>query len=180
MTKEDEAKTIQKLVWRLKTTPTVGEVNDLLANGIIDKDEAREILFKFEKEEEADPLTLSRLEKELDFLRGLVLKVMSEGTTTNTIIKYIERPEWVPYRFDWIRPYMQMTNNLRELPSGTIFSMSSIASGAQVPTTIGGMSVDNGLGLNYVSDETGDKINAVHPDTAGFAGTSKKTSRYVG
>lgn len=168
--KDETTKVVQKLVWRLKSAPTVEEIEKLVNLDVLKKEEAREILIKFEKEEEADPLTLSRIEKELEFLRGLVLKVMSEGTTTNTIIKYIERPEWQPYRFEWNRPYMQMANTMKGLPAGTIFSMSSIASGAS-----GG----GAWPANYVSDETGAKVNAVRPDTAGFAGTSDADNRYI-
>ena len=55
-----------KIVWRLKTTPTVEEVNDLLKNEVITKEEAREILFTEETQED---VKTKYLKKEIEFLK---------------------------------------------------------------------------------------------------------------
>jgi hypothetical protein len=89
-----------KLVWRLKERPTPKEIIDLLEAKILKEDEAREILFSSETEEDRDKKSL---ESEVKFLRDLVEK-LSNGQRT-TIIETIKEVH-VPYqKYPWYRPY---------------------------------------------------------------------------
>jgi len=61
-----------KLKWRLKELPETHEVAHLVKEGIMTKDEAREILFSQETEEDR---TKKSLQDEIKFLRELVQKL---------------------------------------------------------------------------------------------------------
>ena len=88
----------EKIVWRLKEQPTVENLRELVKNGILSKDEAREILFSSETEEARDKKSL---EGEIKFLRELVEKLAKRSDIITTI-REIE----VPYRrWDWHRSY---------------------------------------------------------------------------
>ena len=64
--------TKMKLNWRLSKLPTPDEVRELVKDKVITQDEAREILFSQETEEERDK---NSLESEIKFLRELVDKL---------------------------------------------------------------------------------------------------------
>lgn len=93
-----------KIVWRLKEAPTPENLRQLVQDGILSKEEAREILFSSETEDERDKKSL---ESEITFLRELVEKLAKRSDTITTI-KTIE----VPYRkWDWYRPYITWCDN---------------------------------------------------------------------
>lgn len=88
-----------KLIWRLGSRPTVDEVRELLKEKVITKDEAREILFSLETEEDKD---VEALEAEIKFLRQLVEKL---STSRTEIVERI-RDVYIPYKkYDWYKPY---------------------------------------------------------------------------
>ena len=90
---------MKKLIWRLKTLPTTEELRELVKDKIISNDEAREILFSSETEEDRDKKSL---ESEVRFLRELVEKLSNRTQIVETI-----KEVWTPYRqYDWYRPYV--------------------------------------------------------------------------
>lgn len=94
----------KKLSWRLSKLPTPDEVRELVKDKIITQDEARDILFSSETEEERD---VKSLETEIKFLRALVDK-LANGKTQ--IIQTIEKVQ-VPYKkYDWYQPYLYYCN----------------------------------------------------------------------
>lgn len=93
----------EKLIWRLGSRPTVAEVRELVSDKIISPEEAREILFSSETEEDRDKKSL---EAEIKFLRQLVEK-LSESRTQ--IVEKI-RDVYIPYKkYDWYQPYYTWT-----------------------------------------------------------------------
>ena len=80
----------KKLIWRLGNLPTVAELQLLVNDKIITKEEQREILFKTEDAEDRDKKSL---ESEVKFLRELVEKLSnSKAITIIDTIRYIEKP----------------------------------------------------------------------------------------
>ena len=89
------------LKWRLSKLPGVEELRDLIKDGVITKDEAREILFNQE-----DEITREKkdLESEIKFLRELVQKLSSNRS--QVIVETIREIE-VPYKkYPWYNPYV--------------------------------------------------------------------------
>jgi len=90
----------KKIKWRLSKLPDPLELADLVKGGLLTKDEAREILFTEENDEDRDKQSLK---EEIKFLRELVQK-LSNNSRSEIIrtIEYIEKP----YRkYDWWQPY---------------------------------------------------------------------------
>ena len=90
--------TKQKLVWRLKEQPTSENLRELVKDGILSKDEAREVLFSSETEEDRDK---ESLKSEIKFLRGLIEKL----ATTQKVVEIIR--DYTPYwrKYPWYEPY---------------------------------------------------------------------------
>ena len=88
----------KNLKWRLTKLPTSEEVNSLVLSKIISQEEARDILFTEENEEEK---SVSDLKAEVKFLKELIEKL---GNRTEIIekIRYIEKPY---YPQPWYKPY---------------------------------------------------------------------------
>lgn len=77
-----------KIKWRLGKLPDPSEVTLLLKEGVLTKDEAREILFSQVTEEDRDK---ESLQQEIKFLRELVNKLSSRSEIVQ-YIRYIEKP----------------------------------------------------------------------------------------
>ena len=93
-----------KLVWRLSKLPTADELRELVKDKIITQEEAREILFSSETEEDRDQKSLK---SEIKFLRELVEKLSKARSEIITTIREIE----VPYkRHPWLEPYWTWCN----------------------------------------------------------------------
>ena len=94
---------MKKLIWRLKEQPTSESLQELVSSQILTKDEAREILFSSETEEDRDKKSL---ESEIKFLRDLVEK-LSQGNNGRIveIIREVEKPyrvyPWYPCYQSW-------------------------------------------------------------------------------
>lgn len=86
--------------WRMGTLPSTQEVRELVADGILSKDEAREILFRSETEEDRDKVSL---ESEIKFLREMVEKLSSQERTK--IVEVIREVKTPYVRYDWYKPY---------------------------------------------------------------------------
>lgn len=89
-----------KLVWRLKEQPTSENLRELVKDGILSKDEAREILFSSETEEDRDK---ESLKSEIKFLRELIEKLATHQKVVE-VIRGVENPYW--RRWDWYNPYI--------------------------------------------------------------------------
>lgn len=91
-----------KLKWRLSKLPSVEELRDLVKDKVISNEEAREVLFTSETDEDRDK---KGLEGEIKFLRELVEK-LSERTKIVETIKTIEHN----YQSNpWYQPYYTWT-----------------------------------------------------------------------
>ena len=89
----------KKMIWRLKEQPSTESLRELVKDGLLTKDEAREILFSSREEDERD---VESLQSEIKFLRDLVEKLSKSQTKTVEIIREIEKPY---YSRPWYRPY---------------------------------------------------------------------------
>jgi hypothetical protein len=87
-----------KNVWRLKESPTTTDVLELVNAGLITKEEAKDILFTQQTEEDRDKKSL---QSEIKFLRELVER-LSNQTKTVEIIREIQKPY---QQWGWYRPY---------------------------------------------------------------------------
>ena len=86
------------LKWRLGKLPTPEEVLKLVNDKLITKEEARDILFNEETEQEVKD---SDLKSEIKFLREIIEKLSEKKTIVETI-KVIENHY---DKYDWYRPY---------------------------------------------------------------------------
>jgi hypothetical protein len=100
MTKKTTKKN-KRIIWRLKEQPTTESLSKLVKEGILDKNEARQILFSEDSKEDRD---IKSLEKEIEFLKMLIDKIAQRSQIVTTI-KEIERPfynyPWFEFYYDW-------------------------------------------------------------------------------
>ena len=89
----------KKIKWRLGDLPTPDELRGLVGDGLLTKEEAREILFSEEENTKRDEKSL---EAEIKFLRELVERLSKNQQTVITTIREIERPY---VRYPWYQPY---------------------------------------------------------------------------
>lgn len=91
--------TKKTLKWRLKELPDASSVAELVEQGVVTKEEARNILF-----DEFEELKASEREKELqrqvEFLEDLVKELSKNRTTVTSWPVYIEK-----YVKTWPNPY---------------------------------------------------------------------------
>lgn len=90
----------KRLVWRLGKLPTPDELRELVKDKIVTHEEARDILFNLETEEERDK---NSLEAEIKFLRELVEKLSQNQT--QRIVEVIREVKVPYYKYGWYRPY---------------------------------------------------------------------------
>ena len=92
----------KKLIWRLSSLPSVVELRELVKDKIITQEEAREILFSSENQEDRDKKSL---ESEIKFLRELVEKLSQNKGQIVKIVREIETPwreySWYPSYVTW-------------------------------------------------------------------------------
>lgn len=113
------------LKWRLSKLPSSEEVLSLVKDGVITKEEAREILFTTSSEGERDE---DSLKAEIKFLRELVAKLSNnQQTRIIEVIKEVEKPY---YRWDWHQPYMYYCSGT----SGQTYALGAQATGATALT----------------------------------------------
>lgn len=87
-----------RLVWRLNQLPDADEITNLLEKKVITHEEARQILFRTETEEDRDKKSL---ESEIKFLRELIEKLANRSQIITTVKEII--PSYGTYR--WSEPY---------------------------------------------------------------------------
>ena len=111
----------ERVIWRLREQPSSESLRQLVKDNILTKDEAREILFSIETEDNRDKKSL---ESEVKFLRELVEKLSNSKNQITTIIKEVEKPY---YKWDWYRPYVVWCQNSDMVSTGTLTTDSSNA-----------------------------------------------------
>lgn len=91
------------LVWRLKEQPTAESLAILTQEGIITKDEAKDILLESRIMSDGDDgISKESLKEEIKFLRNLVEKISNKGQIMTTI-REIEIPKYKER--EWYQPY---------------------------------------------------------------------------
>lgn len=130
----------KNLKWRLGKLPTVEELNTLIKDEIITKEEARDILFT-EVDEKQESVT--DLKQEIKFLRELVEKLAGKSKIVETI-KYIEKPYQT---WGWYTPYNSWCNT-----SGTSSSYLTTSSTGGT-TTLAYNALDNTVYASCEGDE---------------------------
>lgn len=97
--------TKNELKWRLKDLPDASGIAELVKQGVVTKEEARELLFNKEtpsKNNESD--IVKALKKQIEFLEELVKDLAQKSTETRTIYQTVERykPYWEKYSPYWM------------------------------------------------------------------------------
>lgn len=88
-----------KIKWRLSKLPTPSELAELVKNKIITQEEAYEVLFDQQTEEDVDA---DALKAEIKFLRKVVEDLSQSQSRTVTVIeKYIKQYP----TYTWTQPY---------------------------------------------------------------------------
>lgn len=100
-----------KLKWRLSKLPTVDELLKLVNDKVITQEEAREILFNKETDEERDK---ESLKSEIKFLRDIIENLSKNNTTKVVEIIKEYKPIWSNYT--WYTPYTTWGNGIQITP----------------------------------------------------------------
>lgn len=131
----------KKLKWRLAELPSGGEVAELVAEGVITIDEARDMLFN--EEEKIPKNKLKEFEEEIKFLRELCDKLAANSNGWTTIIK--EYRDYKPHYPTWYSAYGGVMNanhtisNTYTTPAVNLVSHSS-NNLSTIPTSASGVS----------------------------------------
>lgn len=112
------------LKWRLSKLPTVDELLKLVNDKIITQEEAKEILFNKETENERDN---ESLKSEIKFLREIIDNLSKNNKTTVVEVIKEYRPLWSGY--NWYQPYASWFGD-----TGTI---SSVYTTSNLDSTMG-------------------------------------------
>lgn len=110
MTKEEKV----QLKWRLSKLPSVEEIQGLVKDGILTKEEAREILFSVETKEDREQVELADIKKELELLREIVKR--------NTVIT---QPVYIEHQRPWTQPYIYWMSSTSGSSTATPFRITS-------------------------------------------------------
>jgi hypothetical protein len=138
----------KKIIWRLGEKPSTKSLQELVSCGILNKEEAREILFNYE---EADERSIESFKQEIKFLRELVEK-LSNRTQIVGVIKEVYKPY---YNYQWYVPYYNYCGGVTGITTCDGQSGTLIVSGnSYMNTTAGGNSVDTGALTNFSSIQT--------------------------
>jgi polyhydroxyalkanoate synthesis regulator phasin len=101
----------KKIIWRLKESPTTEKLSNLVRDGILTKDEAREILFNLTDESER---SIESYQQEIKFLRELIEKLSNR----TQIVEVIKEVRHIHDSHPWYTPYHGWTTGAVYL-SGT-------------------------------------------------------------
>mgnify|MGYP001588840513 CR=1 FL=1 len=135
----------KELKWRLSKLPTPDELRELVKDKIITQDEAREILFNFETEEDRDKKSL---ESEIKFLRELVEKLSENRTKIVEVIKEIQRPYYIQ---PWYNPYHVWCTT--SATGGNTYTTTNTSGGTNA-LQLSGTSSTGGHAMNFSSIKT--------------------------
>lgn len=135
-----------KLKWRLGKLPSPDEVRELVKDKIITQEEARDILFNTETDDERDA---NSLKEEIKFLREIIDN-LSKNNRSQLIetIRYVEKPYLQYY---WNTPYVTYC------ASGGIYAINSVATTGASLANCSSAAQQSGLtsGTNYQTDVNG-------------------------
>lgn len=136
---------MKTLKWRLSKLPTVQELEGLVVSKIITQEEARQILFTSETEEDRDKKSL---ESEIKFLREMVEKLSNRSQ----IVEVIKEIQPIYRNYPWYDPYRAWCQSGPTLyaTSGSI-SLHALNTGANTVTGIGTSA--NGSGNSAASSQ---------------------------
>jgi hypothetical protein len=110
-----------KLVWRLSKLPTPEELLQLVEAKVITQEEAKEVLFSTETEEDVQ---ISDLQAEIKFLKEVVERLSkNQQPRIIEVIREVEKP-WRSNR--WFDPYYQWSVN-----DGKVLCTNSTADGRE-------------------------------------------------
>lgn len=149
-----------KLKWRLGKLPTPSEVLELVKDKLITNEEAREILFNEETEED---IKVESLKEEIKFLRETIERLSDKKTISETIQvvipKYITQPFYQPY-YSWTYPNWSYctttggsTNLMGYCSSNGSGGNSTFTSASSVDeSNLNTMNCSNGAALTSTSD----------------------------
>ena len=112
---------MKKIIWRLKEQPSSESLRELVKDSILTKEEAREILFSSETEEDRDKKSL---ESEIKFLRELVDKLSSNKLPG--VVKVIKEIQSSWEIWGWYKPYQWWCDTVT-VPMRTITAASGSA-----------------------------------------------------
>ncbi len=145
----------KKLIWRLGKLPTPNEVSLLVQDKIITQEEAKEILFKQESDDERDT---DSLKEEIKFLRTLVEKLSNNDRTT--IYKYVETYP----RNVWTTPYYSWCTTSNLIGNGTLTAVGGSNSINYLSTS----GSSNDLLVSYSGGATGAQVSDSFSDIKTF------------
>lgn len=99
-----------KLSWRLQELPTAGEVAELVDSGVINKDEARDILFKDKTDKDSEEK--EALKEQIEFLKG-VIETLSKNRLNNwTVVPYTYTIKTPIKKYGWDNTIMYASANM--------------------------------------------------------------------
>jgi hypothetical protein len=128
---------MKKIIWRLKESPTTEKLSILVKEGILTKDEAREILFSSETEEDRDKKSL---ESEIKFLREIVEKLSNDKSRIVEVIREVQKPYY--YTTPWYGPYQNWcygtTGTVNTLTGGATTTGVDLTRTCSVPNCVAG------------------------------------------
>lgn len=132
-----------KIKWRLSKLPSVDEVALLVTQKVLTNEEAREILFSLETDEDRDKVSL---QEEIKFLRELVSKLSTSRTIVEQI-RYIEKPYQSQSWYPAYQTFVAGTTN--SLSNDSLLTYNT-ASGTQQSTysVLGASSNTTGISFN--------------------------------
>lgn len=131
-----------KIKWRLGKLPDSQEVSLLVKEGILTKDEAREILISLETDEDRDKKSL---QEEIRFLRELV-KSMALPSRIVQEIRYIQQPYM---QYPWYQNYQTYCANVDN----------SLVEGTSQTWTTGGTTGGSVYALNSIAGAQGSSVS---------------------
>lgn len=113
MTKKEEEKLKNKLTWRLSDLPSAAEVADLVNAGVLERDEARQILIK-EEVPKSNSEEIEALKDMVGKLQETVNDLLSRPPTINVPFTkdIVVQPRFRPY---WDSVFLNNTNRLSTL-----------------------------------------------------------------
>lgn len=137
----------------MSSLPTPQEVALLVSEGILTKEEAREILISQETEEDRDKKSL---QSEIMFLRELVEKLSNNRKTE--IIRTIETVQTPYRRYDWFVPYYQYTS---AVATNAVGSASTLTVGGSTTLNAGYASASGTNSLTALSGAAPAQFTAI-------------------
>jgi len=127
-----------KLIWRLREQPSTESLQGLVMTKILTKDEARDILFNLQTEEDRDKKSL---QLEIKFLRELVEKLSKSRSRIVEVIREVEVPKY--RECPWYGQYYSWC--------GTATTIEGLTCGTTTGASIDGITLTGSTGTNLAT-----------------------------